>query len=150
MHNSPAGYWTIASQCQAPSLSLSANAGTCAAGLMEAMATALAENAPVLFIAYDHPAPAPLADVWPVVAPFALGLLLSPLPASKARCLISAILVAASGADHCLDPELERLRLGNPAARGLPLLAVAGGAAQQVTLPYSDTLALRVDVEPCG
>ncbi|HYQ91352.1 MAG TPA: 3-oxoacyl-ACP synthase, partial [Candidatus Competibacteraceae bacterium] len=54
------------------------------------------------------------------------------------------------GEEDSLEPvELERLRLGNPAARGLPLLrALAVGVTATVVLPYSSNHKLMIEVAP--
>ena len=47
-----------------------------------------------------------------------------------------------------LDPALETLRAGNPAARALPLLrCIAAGATGVIRLPYLDDLDLLVRVD---
>jgi hypothetical protein len=55
VHNTPAGYWSIATRCTQPSLSLSAYDDSFAAGLMEAAALAWTDQTRVLLIAYDLP-----------------------------------------------------------------------------------------------
>jgi hypothetical protein len=45
------------------------------------------------------------------------------------------------------NPSLEAMRLGNPAARSLPLLALlAANSTGQITLPYLDNLSLVLNV----
>ena len=55
VHNTPAGYWSIATRCAAASLSLSAYDDSFAAGLMEAAALAWTDQTRVLLVAYDLP-----------------------------------------------------------------------------------------------
>ena len=74
VHNTPAGYWAIATGCMGPSLSLAAYDGSFAAGLREAAALAWAEQARVLLVAYDLPLPAPMAGRRKIVAPFGVAL----------------------------------------------------------------------------
>jgi hypothetical protein len=150
VHNTPAGYWAIATGCMRPSLSLSAYDGSFAAGLREAAALAWADQARVLLVVYDLPMPFPLAERRQIVAPFAVALLLNPV-ATVDRL---ALLRLASGAgeqpaDRLDDEGLERLRAGNPAARSLPLLrAIARRVAERVTLPAGDDATLSVEAEP--
>ena len=149
VHNTPAGYWAIATGCMGPSLSLAAYDGSFAAGLREAAALAWADQARVLLVAYDLPLPFPLAEHRKIVAPFAVALLLNPaLPVNRL-----ALLRLASGgdepADRLDDAGLERLRAGNPAARSLPLLcAMARRAATRVILSAGDSATLSVEVAP--
>jgi hypothetical protein len=58
-------------------------------------------------------------------------------------------LAFADGEASVLDhPELERIRLGNPAARALPLLqAIAIGEQARVCIPYLGRQ-LRIEVNP--
>jgi hypothetical protein len=48
------------------------------------------------------------------------------------------------------EPELEKLRTGNPAARSLPLLqAIARCEQTRIALPYLPPRTLGVEVRPC-
>ena len=103
----------------------------------------------VLLVAYDLPPPPPLAAVVPCTAPCGLAMLLA--PARGAASLGEMELdLAREGADTTFaDPALERLRTGNAAARGLPLLAAfAAGRAARLTLEWLPTLRLAVAATP--
>ena len=149
VHNAPAGYWSIATGCTLPSTSLSAYDDSFSAGLLEAATLVLIEQTSVLLVVYDYPPPFPLSQQRGLYAPFATALLLSPKKTAQswARLQLQPI---AHGVEDRLDQEnLERLRIGNPAARSLPLLrAIATGTACDVVLPYSATHRLSVAVEP--
>ncbi|MFO1424681.1 MAG: beta-ketoacyl synthase chain length factor [Candidatus Competibacteraceae bacterium] len=150
VHNTPAGYWAIATGSMQPSLSLSAYDGSFVAGLREAAALAWADQARVLLVVYDLPMPFPLAERRKIVAPFGVALLLNPA-ATVDRLALLRLASDASGqpAGRLDDASLERLRAGNPAARGLPLLrAIARRAAGRVILSTSEDTALSVEVEP--
>lgn len=150
VHNTPAGYWAIATGCMEPSLSLSAYDGSLVAGLREAAALAWTDQARVLLVVYDPPMPFPLAERRQIVAPFGVALLLNPA-ATASRLALLRLESGASeqAADRLEDEGLERLRAGNPAARGLPLLcAIARRAAGRVILSAGADVALRVEVEP--
>ena len=123
VHNTPAGYWSIATGCTQPSLSLSAYDSSFSAGLLEAAALAFAEAAPVLLVAYDLPLPFPLSERRAIVAPFAVALLLNPAPTERRRAVLRLQPAPTEPADRLDDAGLERLRAGNPAARSLPLLS---------------------------
>lgn len=77
VHNAAAGYWTIAVGCHAASTAVSAGRHSFAAGLLEAAIEALAERAPVLFVAYDISARGALAEVVPNRAAFGIALVLN-------------------------------------------------------------------------
>jgi hypothetical protein len=149
VHNTPAGYWAIATGCTLPSLSLSAYDGSFAAGLREAAALAWMEMAPVLLIAYDLPLPFPLSERRLIVEPFAVALLLNPEVAGPRLAMLRFNRKTTGPATSLENPLLEALRLGNPAARSLPLLcAIARQQAQGVALPVVNDEFLPVEIEP--
>ena len=148
VHNAPAGYWGIATQCHEPSTSLCAFDASFAAGLIEAVSQALFGQCSVLLIAHDSPYPEPLNAARPIVASCSIAMLLSP---SASNVSLNAIAVTLEPCGHSAtamaDPELERLRCGVPSARGLPLLsAIAGQCLGPVTIPYLGDSTLRVDL----
>ena len=146
VHNAAAGYWSIATACAKPSTSLSAWDWSFAAGLLEAYACA-ADGAEVLLVAYDIPPPEPLLERRPITSAFATALVLSvrAAPGCIARIAMS---IGDGSADTIADSGLEALRVGNPAARALPLLqALAREAAGEVLLPTVSDRVLRVRLE---
>ncbi len=148
VHNTPAGYWSIATGCTQPSLSLSAYDSSFSAGLLEAAALAFAEAAPVLLVAYDLPLPFPLSERRAIVAPFAVALLLNPAPTERRRAVLRLQPATTEPADRLDDAGLERLRAGNPAARSLPLLsAIVRRECGRAVLSDGGT-SLSVDVAP--
>ncbi len=148
VHNTPSGYWSIATGCTQPSLSLSAYDGSFVGGLLEAAALAWAEAARVLLVAYDLPLPFPLSGRRAIIAPFAVALLLNPASTRRGLATLRLASIADQTADRLEDVALETLRVANPAARSLPLLrAIARQAAGPVVLSESG-VRLRVEVEP--
>lgn len=149
VHNTPAGYWAIATGCMQPSLSLSAYDDSFVAGLQEAAALAWADQARVLLVAYDLPLPFPLAEHRKIIAPFGVALLLNPATTPHRLALVRMKPIPNEPATPLDDAGLERLRAGNPAARSLPLLcAMARRTARQVALPAGDRAALSVEIAP--
>ena len=123
VHNAAGGYWGIATGSRAPTTSLSAYDDSFAAGLLEALTT-VAPDQPCLLIAYDLPPPAALAPVRKIIAPFAVALALTadrPSGVGARLCWrwgrCNPVTDARLG-----ESALEELRVGNPAARSLPLL----------------------------
>ena len=146
VHNAAAGYWAIAARSPMPSTTVCAYKASFAAGLMEAAAQLEVESRPVLVVAYDHSLPGPLAASMGEYPPFAVALVLSPEATPQSTPLriqtVSRQPVQSMGSE-----DLERLRLGNPAASGLPLLCVlATGVPGRVILPHVNGLQLAVDV----
>ncbi|MDP2961253.1 MAG: beta-ketoacyl synthase chain length factor [Sulfurimicrobium sp.] len=139
VHNAAAGYWNIATGARTPANSIAAYDDSFAAGLLEAAVQAATENMPVLLAAFDLPLPAPLHEVRPTAAPFAVALLLTPEPANALARLKIRLEPMTEDGTKMHHPELEILRAGNPAARALPLLqAVAGGQAQRIVLGWGE------------
>ena len=146
--NAAAGYWAIAAHSRMPSTTVSAYDATFVAGLMEACAQVEVEARPVLLVAYDHPAPAPLDACVGSHPPFAVAMVLAPEATLQSTCLQVGT-VTGQPAQKMKSDALERLRTGNPAARGLPLLgALASGSADRIVLDHVNGLQLAVDVEP--
>jgi len=150
VHNAPAGYWAMATESRQASTSLSGYTGTYAQGLLEAATMVNTENLSTLLVAYDYPAPEPLSTAVPMKTAFATAQLLCPIqrPTSLARLDIS--LVTDKTIVTMDNPDLEAMRLGNPAARSLPLLqAFTDQTECTVILPYLDDLQLSAKYSPC-
>jgi hypothetical protein len=152
VHNAAAGYWSIATQCRAPSTSLCCHDASFGAGLLDAAAQVAVERAAVALIAYDHPYPAPLGVARPISAAFGAALVLAPQAGANAIAVLDIGLEPRqAAATRMPDEELEALRAGVPAARCLPLLAaLAGAAGGPVLLDFVAHTQLRVTLTPCG
>lgn len=150
VHNAAAGYWHIAAKSTRSSNSLSGWDWSVTAGLQAAAAQAVCDQEPVLLVCYDAPAGEPMFATRPMVAPFAAALLLSPHPGPDS---IATLALHPRAVDTppaiCQDPALETLRLGNPAARLLPLLcALAGDGRREVVLEGAMGANCRLTVRP--
>ena len=145
VHNSVAGYFSIARGDCSSSISVSARDSSFVAGLLSTAGLVLSGAGPTLLVAYDCTAPPALAPFRPFLASFAVGMLLidSPAPWSMSIQLLEG------NSDTVLsDPALEAMRLGNPAARALPLLALlAADRTGKVTLPYLSDMNAVIDIE---
>lgn len=151
VHNAPAGYWAIGTGCEIPAVSLAALDESAAAGLLEAAVQVTATGEPVLLVVYDLPPPPPLAAKRPVLAPFGAALVLSPQPSATALSRLQLALIGDDAPTVMDDPALEHMRLGNPAARLLPLLeAMACRRPARLVLPAPLGRALAITVSPCG
>ncbi len=149
VHNAAAGYWTIAAGSQRPSVSLAADQGSFAAGLLQAAALAGCEGQPVLLCAYDTPLPAPLAAHRPVRLPFAVAMVVAPVPLAGSQAGLQLSLAPGPAAAAPL-PGLEALQGANPQAVALPLLrALALGGPAELALPLDAAQHLRVVMTPC-
>jgi hypothetical protein len=150
VNNAPAGYWCMAVRSHAPSTSVAGFDATFAVGLLEAGVQVAVANQAVLCVAHDTPLPEPLHSVRPMSAIFGIALVLRPERSARSLARLALAIEPALIAPTRLgDTGLEGLRTGNPAARGLPVLAaIARRAAQEVLLPYVHSQTLRVVVEP--
>ena len=135
VHNAAAGYWSIAAGARPASTTISAYDGSFAAGLFEAFAQVRADEQDVLLVAFDLPAPEPLNSRRVIAYPAAMALVLTHKP--NVRSLAVMTCRATVEAETTLsDDALEQLRLGNPAARALPLMqSLALGRPGAVVLP---------------
>ena len=149
VHNAPSGYWSIATHSRESSTSLCAHDFSFAAGLLEAASLATSETKPVLLVAYDLPYPAVLHAARPIQSIFGAALLLSPARESRSLAALTLSLDREAAETTMPDPALEALRIGNPAARALPVLAaLAGGAPRRVTLALMAGNRLTLEVAP--
>jgi hypothetical protein len=124
VHNAPSGYWAVATGSRAPSTSLSAFDASFSAGLLEAAVQAAVQDRPVTLIAYDVPYPQPLHEVRPIRSMFGVALVLAPRRTERVLAAVTLAMAETVSPTTCMaNPELELLRLGNPAARCLPLIA---------------------------
>ncbi|MGU7775322.1 beta-ketoacyl synthase chain length factor [Burkholderia sp. MR1-5-21] len=150
VHNAPAGYWSIATRAMATSNVLCAHDGSFAAGLLESLCQVAVDRVPSLLIAYDTDYPEPLHAARPIVDAFGVAIVLAPVlgPDSRTSSLARIdVQLTDAPATTLASPELEALRVGNPAARALPLLdALAARRSASVVLDYLADTRVQVDV----
>jgi hypothetical protein len=151
VHNAPAGYWSVATGSCEPSTSLCAYDASFAAGLVDAAAQATVDDRPVTLVAYDLPYPQPLHFVRPIVDLAGLALVLTPWPTDRSVARLGINPGRPEMAPTpMVDARLERLRAGNPAARGLPVLAaIARGRPVTIFLEEAADTCAEIQVEPC-
>jgi len=150
VHNAPAGYWAIGTGSRAASTSISLLDGTFSAGLLESLTIVAVESTPVLLVVYDEPLPSPLGEEEAVTAPFAAAFALTPDKDEDNAVETIATIRTKMIEDRLEDPGLEHLRLGNPAARSLPLLKsvseLAIGIERKIILPYLEDAQLELTI----
>lgn len=151
VHNAVAGYWGIAAQSREPSTSLCGHDSSFAIGLLDAVTQAVADNAPVALLAYDHPYPEPLNGVRHIAGIFGVALVLTPQRTAHSIAGLEVNFTAAArAADTMHHADLENLRSQNPAARCLPLLsALAHGEEKKLVVDYLGDCHLDIAVMPC-
>jgi hypothetical protein len=150
--NAPAGYWTIASAANAPSITVSAGAATFASGMLEAGVEIVNSGGPVLYIAFDMPFPESLRGFGVVGEAFACAFLLGPLsPTAPAWGRIEGWERPACSASPSAVPAVlaPRFRGNCSAAAVLPLLAaIAARTPAMVVVPYHDGECLELAYTP--
>ncbi len=146
VHNAAAGYWAIAAKAQHNSNSLSGCDETFSVALIEAATYVAIEQKSVLFVTYDYPAPSPLDGVRHLEGAFAVALCLSSTKQTNSLAALEIQPTQDITYSTCTNPALEKLRLGNPAARSLPLLqTLATQKTTAVILPHVQSSALKIN-----
>lgn len=147
--NAPAGYWTIAAGCTAASSAVTAHHRSFAAGLLEAIALACAENTPVLFASCDVASCGPLAEMTRTTLAFGVALVLSPQTADRA-CLAWSLRAGTATRLPSVGLPLQAVAADNPAnAQALALLsALAANGRSTLALSLSTGLSLDMEITP--
>ena len=151
VHNAPSGYWSIATRSMAPSISLACYDDSFVAGLLEAGAQAYTGEDAVVLMSYDTPYTHPVHDARPIRAVFGIGLVLA---GNKTNRSLAGLEISISRNNNASTPiaiaPLESMRLGVPAARGLPLLAaLAARTRKQICINYVAGNQVNIVVQPC-
>jgi hypothetical protein len=151
VHNTAAGYWTIAHGSQAPCDSISGGDYSFGAALMIAAAQVAAEGHPVLSVAFDAAIPEPMHSKRPMTGAFGVSLMLDRSGAKGAICEVD--FAPAQGAAEwsaVACAPLDGLTVGNPAARSLILLEpVALGERRTVSIGCAPGAFYDWSVQPC-
>ncbi|RDH89308.1 MAG: 3-oxoacyl-ACP synthase [endosymbiont of Seepiophila jonesi] len=152
VHNAPAGYWSIAIDSLEGTNSLAASDASFVAGLLSAAVQCRAESRSLLLVAYDLPFEAPLDATRPLSAPFATSMVVTPSATRQTQlhCTLEINAISAP-ASRMADAKLEQLRIGNPAARALPLLQQLASPTDEETLTfdYLPDCQLQLKCKPC-
>lgn len=149
VHNAPVGHWTVAVGSHAASSAVSAWRGSFAAGLLESALLACADDAPVLFAAYDIAAPALLAGVLSAARPFGVALVLNPERSPQTRARLRLRHQPRAETRSVPNPHDEAFIDTAPIAAGLPLFAaLAQTRTCRVELADGAATSLAIEVEP--
>jgi hypothetical protein len=150
VHNAPSGYWSIAMKAVEPTTSLCVHDASFSAGLLEAAAQATVDKRAVGLIAYDLPYPEPLNAARTIGSMFTVGMVITPTPSEASFASLTIALTQGNEAPTTMaQPRLEAMRLGNPSARSLPLLAaLARGLETKVILEHLGDNVVTVSIMP--
>jgi len=148
VHNAPAGYWSIANSSPSASTSISAAYSSFTAGLLDAVSQLRAGATHILLVASDIHSSDIYIKARAVKYPFACAILLSVESSQDSLCeLAIQPRMEKSGTTKMQHAGLEDLRLNNPSASALPLLAqISAGKKGEVLLPYQHDRVLNVAV----
>lgn len=150
VHNAPAGYWTIATGCRAPSSAVCAGAHTFGAALLEAATQALAEQRPVLLACSDIAGRGPLAEMTRCDRAFGSALLLAPAAGANTLARLRLRVADDRAAPTPAPAALAGETIGNPSAAALPLLALLAARGGECRIGCAAATDLRVAVEPAA
>jgi hypothetical protein len=149
VHNTPAGYWSVGAGARGVSTSLTAADCTVAAGLLEAFVCLANADVPVLFVCFDRPLPASWDRFHHIEAPFAAAMTFTAKRTDRCRHAMRLEIIPQSAESQMAEARLEGLRVANPAARVLPLLAAVAAGSGRAVLPSSiGGSCVAIDVEP--
>ena len=145
VHNAAAGYWTIATDCRAPSSATCAGEASFGAALLEAAVLACADQRPVLLVCSDDAGVGPLGELTGGTQAFGSALLLAPASAAGTRMRLAT--TACPPRHPALPAACLAWMRDNPSAAALPLLALLVQGAGDCVLAASERLGLQVRVE---
>jgi hypothetical protein len=151
VHNAPAGYWTIATGCHAPSNAVCAQHASFGAGLLEAACLVQADAQPVLLVCSDTAGSGPRLEVTGCAAPFACALVLAPQPGACTLGRLDLHLCPGSIADAPAASSLPADWVASsPSASALPLLALLAQGVGRCRLRVASSLGMDVQLEKCA
>jgi hypothetical protein len=146
VHNAAAGYWTIATNCRAPSSAICAGTASFGAGLLEAATQACADQRAVLLVCSDTAGVGPLGELIGCQLAFGCALVLSPLTEPHLPRLELAMVTDAPR--HVpLPATCAAWMHENPSAASLPLLAMLANDGGECVLAASERQGLFVQLE---
>jgi hypothetical protein len=141
VHNTAAGYWSIAHQCPEAASATAAGHATFAMALLEAWSHLATQGGEMLLVCYDEAWPGYLAP--PMGSPpFAAALVLGAGPAGG----LARIGRPQRGDPLPLPARLETLIENMPAAAAIPLLAAVGAGEGEREVPLAAAAGWRVRV----
>jgi len=112
-------------------------------------AQVIVDREAVLLVSFDLPYPEPMGRVRRIHGALGVALLLTRTASDQCMARMTINIDAGGMPSRTAEPELERLRRGNPTGHALPLLAaLAGDASAAVRLPYIAQQTLKIEVTP--
>lgn len=148
VHNAPAGYWTIATGCHAPSSAITAGHASFGAGLLEAATLCATEHQPVLLVCSDIAGHGPLGEMSGTRISFGCALVLSPRQGERSLARLDLMLEPHAGSMLHPAPRTGAWQEANPmASAAWPLMQNLARGDGECTVAAAETLALRIVME---
>lgn len=150
--NSPAAYWSIATDSRGPSTSVACAQSSFPAALLSAVSSATTENRGVLLVTYDVESPKPFHEQYPIEFNCGIALVLSPTKTQNSLAMLTIHFRSQrqGSGDIDLNDTLKHLLSGNASAQALSLLsAVARNVSRNILFDYLTYNAVEVDLQPC-
>ena len=144
VQNAPAGYWTIATQCRAPSSAICAGPASYGAGLLEAATLACADDRAVLFVCSDTVAQGPIGELSGSRRAFGSAFVLSPRASENSMSSLLLSLTPMTTAITSAADTYSEWIADNPSAAAWPLLAMLAGYGESCVVAASEQLGLRI------
>jgi hypothetical protein len=145
VHNASAGYWTIATDCRAPSSAICAGKMSFGAGLLEAATLACADDRAVLLVCSDTAGTGPLGELIGCARVFGCALVLSPGTTTGMRLRLAPTAVPPRHSP--MSAECQAWMQDNPAAESLPLLAMLATGHGDCVVAASEHFGLHIQME---
>jgi hypothetical protein len=146
VHNASAGYWTIATDCRAPSSAICAGPASFGIGLLEAASQACAQQCPVLLVCSDTAGVGPLGELIGCQLAFGAALVLSPTADERVPHLTLA-LVEDAPRHTPLPAACTTWMHDNPSAASLPVMAMLARGRGECVVAASTQRGLLVEME---
>lgn len=148
VHNAPAGYWTIATDCHAPSAAVCGYRASLGGGLLEAAMQAIADQRPVLLVCSDIAGTGPLGTMTESNQAFGCALVLAPQAGPNSLARLELRPTRQLAATAVLSPLPAAWHEANvTAAAALPLLLLLAGHGAHYTLATAGSIGLDIHLE---
>ncbi|WP_266169182.1 beta-ketoacyl synthase chain length factor [Dyella subtropica] len=150
VHNAPAGYWTIATGCHAPSAAVcGGQLAIVGAGLLEAAMQALADQRAVLLVCSDIAGAGPLGEMTDSTQAFGCALVLTPHPGPRSLARLNLTLAPKQAPTSSTSSPIPMAwHDANATAKAaLPLLLLLAGHGTHYNLATADMLGLDIHWE---
>jgi len=146
VHNASAGYWTIATDCHAPSSAICAGPASFGAGLLEAAVQACAKQCAVLLVCSDTAGVGPLGELIGCQLAFGSALIISPA-ADERMPQLNLALVEDAPRHPPLQAACATWMRDNPSAACLPVMAMLADGGGECVVAASAKRGLLVKME---